>query len=138
MKEFAFQILSPERIIYQGKVVSLVAPGLEGYLGVMADHAPLLAALTVGEVRITEAERKTFYFAVSGGLLEVDKGDVTLLADAAEKAEEIDAHRAEEAKARAQSRLSRRTREIDVTRAHAALMRALNRLRVASRANGAG
>ncbi|NIM06089.1 MAG: ATP synthase F1 subunit epsilon [Armatimonadetes bacterium] len=138
MREFSFEILSPERIIYQRKIVSLVAPGVEGYLGVMANHAPMLAALTVGQVKSTDASNASSYFALSGGILGVSKDQVTLLADAAEKAEEIDVGRAESAKSRALSRLSKRSPDVDIAKAHASLMRALNRLHVAAKRTGRG
>jgi len=133
MTPFSFQILSPEKVVYKGNIVSLVAPGQEGYLGVLAHHAPMLAALTTGEVKITEGDGKPCYFAVSGGMLEVERQGVILLADAAEKAEEIDIPRAQAAISRALSRLSHRNPETDIARAQAALMRAMNRLRVAAR-----
>jgi F-type H+-transporting ATPase subunit epsilon len=136
MNEFPFQILSPERIIYQRETVSLVVPGVEGYLGVMANHAPMLAALGVGQVKATAGSGEASLFALTGGILEVTIEEVRLFADAAEKAEEIDVGRAEAARARALSRLSERSAEIDAARAHAALMRALNRLRVAQKARG--
>ncbi len=133
MTDFSLQILSPEKVVYEGNVVSLVAPGQEGYLGVMAHHAPMLAALTVGEFKITAADGKVAYFAISGGMLEVEKNKVVVYADAAEGAEEIDVRRAEEAKIRAIGRLSQQTAEIDMARAQAALMRAMNRLHIAVR-----
>jgi len=133
MTEFPLAILSPENVVFQGKIVSLVAPGQKGYLGVMAHHAPLLAGLTVGEVKLTDVQGNTSYFAVTGGVLEVDPEEATILADVAERAEQIDIRRAEEARDRAAARLARRNAELDVARAQAALMRALNRLHVASR-----
>jgi F-type H+-transporting ATPase subunit epsilon len=126
-------MLTPEKILYQGEIASLVAPGQEGYLGVMANHAPMVAALATGEVKITNEKGKTSYFALSGGMLEVEREEVTLLADAAEKIEEIDVKRAETARERAAARLAKPSKDIDVTRAQAALMRALNRLRIAKK-----
>jgi F-type H+-transporting ATPase subunit epsilon len=128
--QFPFQILSPERVIYEGDIVSLVAPGTEGYLGVMARHAPMIAALGAGEVKIT-APDGILRFAISGGVLEVEPGQVVLLADTAERAEKIDVARAQAARERAAERLLRRDPEIDAERAHAALIRAMTRLRVA-------
>lgn len=134
MRKFAFQILSPERIVYRGDIVSLVAPGVEGYLGIMAGHAPLLAALSIGEVKVTEENQLPLVFAITGGVLEVDKNGVTVMADAAERAEEIDVTRAEASRERAQQRIVQGD-DVDVERAQAAIKRALNRLRTAGRAN---
>ena len=133
MREFPFQILSPERVVFQGAVASLVVPGAEGFLGVMAGHAPMLAALRVGEVKITDLNKKLCYVAITGGVLEVDDEGATLLADIAEKADDIDTSRAQAAQERAQRRLAEHSNEIDTARAHAALLRALNRLRVAGK-----
>jgi F-type H+-transporting ATPase subunit epsilon len=131
MTEFSFQILSPEKVIYKGNIVSLVVPGQEGYLGVMARHAPMIAALAAGEVKISEANGAINYYAVSGGILEVGDDEVVLLADSAEKADEINTDRAEAARKRAEERLAQREQEIDFDRAQAALLRAITRLRVA-------
>jgi F-type H+-transporting ATPase subunit epsilon len=133
MEKFALQIISPERVVYRGEVTSLTAPGMEGYLGIWARHAPMLAALKIGEAEIQEGEGRRRHFAIAGGLLEVERDEVTLLADAAESAEEIDVSRAEEAKKRAEERLSHPNKELDITRSQAALMRSMSRLRVAAR-----
>jgi F-type H+-transporting ATPase subunit epsilon len=134
MEEFAFKIVSPDKVVYQGNIVSLTAPGVEGYLGVWARHAPMLAALTFGEAVIKESEGgRPRYFFISGGLLEVEMEEVTLLADAAESAEEIDISRAEAAKKRAEERLAHPDKTLDITRSQAALIRAMNRLQVAAK-----
>ena len=134
MEAFAFKIISPDKVVYQGDIVSLTAPGVEGYLGVWARHAPMLAALSVGEAVIRESEGgHPHYFSVAGGLLEVEKDEVTLLADAAESAEEIDTSRAEAARQRAEERLAHPDKELDITRSQAALIRAMNRLQVAAK-----
>jgi F-type H+-transporting ATPase subunit epsilon len=133
MQAFTFKIVSPDKVVYQGNIVSLTAPGAEGYLGVWARHAPMLAALTVGEVAVQEGEGQLRHFFIAGGLLEVEQDEVTLLADAAESAEEIDVSRAEAAKKRAEERLAHPGKELDITRSQAALMRAMNRLQVAAK-----
>lgn len=90
---FSFELATPDALIYQGEVTALVAPAAEGYLGVLVGHAPLLAALTTGKLRFDPAGAEPRWFALTGGLLEVDRDHATILADAAEPAEEIDAER---------------------------------------------
>jgi len=130
MPAFAISLLTPERQVYAGRAVSLVAPGSDGYLGVLAYHAPLVAELTVGKLSLVEEKGRRRLFALSGGVLEAGGNEVTILADTAEPAEGIDLERAREAQRRASERLAQRG-EVDVARAQAALQRALNRLRVA-------
>ena len=130
-KIFEVEIVTPEGVALSQDAVSIVAPAVEGSLGVLADHAPLMAELTVGEIWIRDAEGEVTRLATSGGFMEVRKNTVRILADTAERAEEIDIARAEEAKRRAEERLRSRTTGIDHTRAEAALERALVRLRVA-------
>lgn len=112
-------------------IVSLVAPGIEGSLGIMANHAPLMAELTIGEVWMQDADGKEIRLAISGGFMEVNANAVSILADTAEKAQEIDIARAEEARKRAEKRLRTREMGIDQARAEASLKRALVRLHVA-------
>lgn len=111
----------------------MVAPGVEGYFGVLPGHAPFLTSLKSGEVayRVGGVEH---YLAVSGGFAEVRGERVILLADNAERPEEIDRERAERARQRAEQRLQGKTQEeIDYQRALAAFSRALTRLQVAGR-----
>jgi len=129
---FQVEIITPDRTEYSGDAVSLVAPAIEGYLGVLAHHAPLLTTLGVGETRVTAADGQAIYFAVSGGFLEVADNHAILLPDAAERADRIDISRAEEARRRAeQTRQAVRSTDPDFAAAEAALIRAINRLHVA-------
>jgi len=130
---FTLTVVGPEHRVYEGKVAGLVAPGLDGYLGVLARHAPMVAELTAGELTVVDQEGERKWFAVSGGFLEVGWQEVTVLVDAAETAEEIDVERARWAQERAAGRLQAHDREIDMDRAGAALKRALNRLQVAQK-----
>ena len=130
---YQLEVVAPDQRLWQGQAQSLVAPGVEGYLGVLAHHAPLMCALGVGELKLVTAEGQQMFFALTGGFLEVSREGAIVLADAAERPEEIDAARARAALRRAEERLSRRTPDLDADRARAALMRALNRLRVAER-----
>ena len=131
MAAFALEIVTPERVIYSGQVASLQAPGSEGGFGVLAGHMPLLASLQVGLLRFAEEGGNEVQMAVSGGFTEVGREQVTVLAETAERAEEVDIQRAESSRQRAEERLARRHEEqVDVTRAQAALSRAINRLKV--------
>ena len=128
---YRFKILSPKAQILDEDVVSVVAPGEAGYLGVLAHHAPLITALQPGQLEIRDADQKETIFAVSGGFLEVSENRATILADAVEIPGEIDIERAERARERAKERLRDTSGSIDVPRAEVALKRALNRLRTA-------
>ena len=131
------QIISPERLLVREQVDEVEIPGSEGYFGVLPGHTPLLADLAVGELWYRQGQEKT-YIAIAYGFVEVLPDRVTVLARLAEKAEEIDIKRAEEAKRRAEERLREYTKDIDYDRARLALMKSLARLQVASRISFAG
>ncbi len=80
---FNLELATPDTVIYQGEVTALVAPAAEGYLGVLAGHAPMRSTLTEGKLRIDPAEAESRWFAITGGLLEVLRDRVTILADTA-------------------------------------------------------
>ena len=127
------QIITPERVVFEeGGVESVTLPGAEGQLTVLPRHAPLMTALQPGELVLRKAGDEV-EIAVSGGFLEVRDDKVTVLADTAERSDEIDAERAEEARRRAQAQLSTREGDIDVAIVMAALERAQARLRVVER-----
>jgi len=132
-RAFHLEIVTPDRVVLSDDAVtSVVVPGSEGYLGVMAHHAPLLTELTVGGIEIVRDDNTELTYATSGGFMEVSENRVLILADTAEPAEEIDIERATASKDRAEDRLRRRSEaEVDAARAEVALMRALNRIRVA-------
>lgn len=133
MPTFNLEIVTPQRLFYRGEVEGLRAPGVMGSFGVLARHIPFLTALTVGEVIIREPGGDLKHVATSGGFVEVLKAGVTVLAETAEFAIEIDRERSERARDRAKERLRQRSAEIDRARAEAALARAINRLRVVGR-----
>lgn len=133
MPAFALEVVTPERVAYSGPVSSLQAPGSEGSFGVLAGHIPLLTALQIGRLRFVEEGGSEVQMAVSGGFVEVGRTQVAVLAEAAERLEEIDVERAEAARRRAEERLAQvQEEQVDVARAQAALARAINRIRIGS------
>ena len=127
-----FEIITGERVVYAADVESVTLPGIEGELTVLPKHAPLLTMLKPGEL-IVRREGEEVSMAVSGGFLEVMPDKVVVLADTAERAEEIDIARAEAARRRAEESLRQATTEEEIARARVALQRALVRMRVAER-----
>lgn len=126
------QIVTPDRAIVREQVDEVQIPGAEGYFGVLPGHTPFLAALAVGEMWYRKGQDKTF-LALAGGFAEVLPDRVTILATVAERADEIDISRAEEAKKRAEQRLTQPRADVDYERARLALQKAVSRLEVASR-----
>ena len=125
------EIATPTRLVVSETVDEVVAPGSEGYFGVLPGHAPFLTSLGVGVVTYRSG-RDEHQLAVAGGFAEVRNDKVIILADSAERPEEIDRARAERAKERAERRLAGRTdEEVNYVRAQAALARALIRLQIA-------
>jgi len=120
-------IVSAERLVYSDDVDVVVAPGVEGQLGILPHHAPLMTML------LLRKGKEEVSLCITGGFLEVRPDRVVILADAAEKCEEIDLARAEAAKRRAEELLTGRAPEADLAQAHAALARAVARLKVAER-----
>ena len=131
---FKLSVVTPEKVVFEQEVRSIIAPGSEGYLGVLTDHAPLLTALQAGKLEVVDSDHRRSEYCLSGGFLEVSGNVATVLADAIETIEGIDVQRAKEAAKRARERLSRRSdRDIDAARAEAALARALNRIKMIPR-----
>jgi F-type H+-transporting ATPase subunit epsilon len=126
-------IVSTDRSLANEVVDEVEIPGFDGYFGVLPGHTPLLALLHVGELWYRQGTEK-HYFAISFGFAEVQPDRVTILAQIAEKADEIDPARAEAARKRAEERIARPAIDMDAERARIALMKALIRLQVASRA----
>ena len=130
------QIVTPDKLLVREQVDEVEIPGSEGYFGVLPGHTPLLASLAVGELWYRKGQEKT-YVSIAFGFAEVLPTRVTILAQLAERAEEIDPARAEEARRRAEERLAQ-AKNVDYERARAALAKALTRLQVASRIQLAG
>jgi F-type H+-transporting ATPase subunit epsilon len=124
-------IVTAERMVFSDEVDMVVAPGIEGQLGILPHHTPLMTTLGPGELRLKKGSGEEL-MAISGGFLEVRPDRVVILADAAERAEEIDIARAEAAKKRAQERLAQQRADgVDQARAEASLRRSIARLKVA-------
>ena len=126
------EILTPERAVYDDLVDMVIAPGSEGYLGILPHHAPLLTALGPGEFRVKKGGVEEV-MAVFGGFMDVRGDRVTVLTEAAEQAEEIDEARAQAARDAAQQQLATATSPAEEARARASLERSLVRLRVTQR-----
>ena len=127
------EIVTPERLAYEGDVDAVVCPGIQGELGVLPHHAPLLTTLGVGELRIRTGGQEE-YFAIAGGFLQVRPDKVVVMAETADLASEIDLEAAEKARRDAEKALAEGFNEpADLARARAAMERALLRIRVAER-----
>jgi F-type H+-transporting ATPase subunit epsilon len=125
---FFFQVVSPAGTVLAADVQLVVLPGVEGELGILPNHTPIISELVCGVIRYSvDDEMKKM--AVSGGFVEVTHNKATVLAETAELAENIDCTRAESAKARAEKRLQDKADNVDMVRAEAALRRAISRLR---------
>jgi F-type H+-transporting ATPase subunit epsilon len=122
-------IVTAEREVFADDVDEVVAPGVEGQLGILPHHSPLMTTLLPGELLVKKGSEE-FYMAISGGFIEVRPDRIIVLADTAERVEEIDVARAEEAKRRAEARLAEPAEGVDMARAEAALRRSLIRLQV--------
>jgi len=127
---YMLHIVSPEGIVLKEEVEFAVFPGEVGELGVLPNHAPLIAALDIGVVRYTK-DGSTKRIAISGGFLEVSDNKASILAESAERGEVIDLERAMAARKRAEERLAKKNAETDVKRAEQALRKAIARIRAA-------
>ncbi len=127
------EIVTPDRSLVSERVDEVELPGAHGYFGVLPGHTPLLATLKVGELWYRKGSEK-FYLSIAFGFAEVLPDRVTVLAELAERSEQIDAARAEAARKRAEERLAKPSADIDVERARIALTKSMIRLQVATRA----
>ncbi len=131
MKTIELKIVTPEKVVYDGEVEGVSFPTVEGEITVLPGHIPIISAIKPGELKIKKSGKVEF-FAVTKGVIEVDGKRITMLADAAEKAEDIDEKRAEEARAKAKKLMSeKRMDEEGYADVVAELERALSRLRIA-------
>lgn len=135
---FKLTVVSPERLVVSAEVEEAQVPGKNGYLGILPGHAPMMTELEIGELSYRQGDL-TGYLAVTWGYCEVLSDQVIVLAERAERAEEVDRERAQAAMERARKRLSNlQDPEIDFLRARISLQRALIRVRVSQRARGSG
>jgi F-type H+-transporting ATPase subunit epsilon len=125
-------IVTAERLVFSEDADIVMVPGVEGEMGILPHHEPIMTMIKPGEVLVRKGTEE-FSLAVSGGFLEVTPDHITILADAAERADEIDIARAEAAKKRAEEKLTNRTAETDSANAEASLRRALARIKVAEK-----
>ncbi len=132
MAGIKLDIVTAERVVFSQEVDTVIIPGIEGELGVLPHHTPLMTTLEPGEL-LARRDGEEFSMAVTGGFVEVRPDRVIVLADAAERAEEINIERAEEAKRLAQENLHKHPPETDAIQAEGALRRSLARLRVAEK-----
>jgi len=132
--KLTLEIVTPDKSLAREEVDEVQVPGSEGYLGILPGHTPLLATLKVGELWYRIGQEK-HYLAIAFGFVEVLPDRVTILAQIAERAQDIDVDRAEAAKRRAEERLAQPSAtNMDFERARIAMMKSLIRLQVASRA----
>jgi F-type H+-transporting ATPase subunit epsilon len=132
-KTYRLEIVTPKKLVVSAEVTSFSAPGVVGGFQVLKSHAPLLSSISVGEVKVVDSSGKESRYATSGGFVEVRDNKVVLLAETAERSDEIDVDRAKTSRDRAQKRLAERRVETDFDRARVALTRAINRLKISGK-----
>lgn len=128
MSKLTIEVVTPERVVYSGEATMVIARGVEGDVGILPNHMPLVTPLKIAPVRIKTVGDKETVIAVSGGFMEVRGTQVSVLAESAELPEDIDVERAKAAKARAEQRLNEKHPDLDHRRAERALQRAISRL----------
>ena len=130
MSTLQLDIITVDRVVYSNEAEAIVVPGIGGELGILPGHAPLMTILSTGQLIVRRQDNEDL-IAITGGFIEVLNDKVVILADGAERAEEIDIARAEEAKRRAENQLTTSPLGSDLTNAEAALRRSLVRIRIA-------
>ena len=140
MREFTLHILETDEDVYEGKCISLMVPTIDGMYGVMANHSNLFSALETGIMKYTTPDGEEHYMSISGGMIKVEDNDVLILADSAERPEEIDESRAHaeinearETMGSAASDSGNTGRDITMVSAEAMMRRAINRLKLKKR-----
>ena len=127
-KSLKLEIVTPDKLVLDEQVDYVGAPGFNGEFGVLPNHIAFLSALQIGNLYYKQGG-KAHYVFLSGGFADVSNNKVTILAESAEKAEEIDLERARKAKERAEQRMAQQKEKVDFARAQAALQRAMARMR---------
>lgn len=128
---FMLEVVTPEQILFKDEISFVVTPAVEGELGVLKNHAPMIASLAIGVLRYTDPEGKIKRMAISGGFMEVIDNTARILAETAEHGDEIDLIRAKSSKERAEQRLAERQEELNFVRAQLSLQRAIARIKAA-------
>src|SRR6266478_1806870 len=129
---FQLEIVTPEKLVVKDRAEEMQIPGKKGYLGILPGHAPLISELSVGQISYRNGS-ETHYLCVAWGFAEVLPDKVTILAETAERGEDVDCERAQKAKERAEQRLASNDPQVDVPRAQNALARANTRLEAAAK-----
>jgi F-type H+-transporting ATPase subunit epsilon len=135
-KKLICEVITPEKIVFRGEVDMVIAPAIEGEVGILPLHAPFFTQLAIGELRVkfsVDGKEKEEYIAVHGGFMEVFEDKVTVMAPAAELAREIDIERAKRAAEKAEALLGEEMKGIEHIRADVALRRARVRIKIAGR-----
>lgn len=137
MKEFTLHIMETDGTLYDGSCISLVVPTIGGMYGVQAHHSNLFSALTTGIMKYTTPDKQEYYLSISGGMIKVENNDVVILADSAERPEEVDEGRAHEAISEAKAAMSSldgdEFSDLTMRSAEAMMRRAINRLKLKKR-----
>jgi len=136
MSAIRLDFVSQDRLVYSGEVTEILAPGIDGQLGILPKHAPLMTVLAPGEVLVKREGQEDLFFAISGGWMEVLPNQVTILARTAERSDEIDLQRAEAARVRAAELLASGVTREDRAGLELRLRRSQIRLRVGRRQRG--
>jgi F-type H+-transporting ATPase subunit epsilon len=131
-ESFQLEIVTPDKLVVKDLAEEMQIPGKNGYLGILPGHAPLITELAVGQISYRNGS-ETHYLCVAWGFAEVLPDKVTILAETAERGEDVDCERAQKAKERAEQRLASNDPQVDVPRAQNALARANTRLEAAAK-----
>ena len=130
MTELNIEIITPDKVIFKGEIISVTVPGVKGRFQVLKNHAPLVSIFEIGMIEVVTPDKNSSYYATGGGTIEVLNNEVLILADSLELVEDIDVERAKNAKYRAEDRLVKKEEGTDIERAENALKRAVNRLNI--------
>ena len=130
MTELNLEIVTPDRAVFKGEIISVTVPGVKGRFQVLRSHAPLMSIFETGMIEVVAPGNNSSYYATGGGTIEVLNNNILILADSLELAENIDVDRAKRAEQRAKERLEKKEEGTDLERAENALKRAVNRLNI--------
>ncbi len=128
MAELNIEIITPNKVVFKGEIISVTVPGVKGRFQILKNHAPLVSIFEIGKIEVVTPDKNSSFYATGGGTIEVLNNNVLILADSLELAGDIDVERAESAKQRAKERIEKREEGTDFERAEKALKRAVNRL----------